>query len=418
MKLANTFSRLSLLMGAFALLMIGCGDDKATDLPCYTVTTQSVGTGSVELSPDSSCYHAGTVVTITAVPGPDWQFDGWSGDSISTENPLTLVIVGNVNLTATFSELPCYTVTTQTVGTGTVEVTPDSNCYHAGTMVTLTAVPGESWAFDSWSGDTTSTENPLTLEITGDVNLVASFEQLYSLTVQIDPTLGGAVLRTPDQDYYAPGDVVEIEALPAQSYGFSHWVYESVVVLDNPTTIVFGNANEDIFCQFGILEGEPDCEDGYVDSYNGGCNSTPEVFQDIMPGQLILATSGTFIFNSSNYRDTDWFQFEATDNSVLTFTATGEFDMQLFLLDGTNGCANIVSLDDSSFAANDTGMVTYTVGPGTYWLWAGVAGFSGWPCPQNYKAWFTVDPVAESIAPPEGRPATKNELSNIEEPVR
>jgi len=414
MKLANIFSRLSLLMGAFALLIIGCGDDKTTDPPCFTVTAQTVGTGSVELSPDSSCYHAGTVVTITAVPGESWQFDGWSGYTVSTENPLTLEIVGNVSLVASFSELPCYTVTTQTVGTGTVEITPDSNCYHAGTMVTFTAVPGESWAFDSWSGDTTSTENPLTLEIAGDVNLIASFEELYSLTVQVDPPQGGSVQLSPDQDYYGPGDVVEIEALPNQFYGFSHWLYESDVVTENPTTIIFGEADEEIFCQFGVLEGEPDCGDGYVDFYNGGCNSTPEVFQDILAAQIMLARGGTYIYNSSNYRDTDWFQFEITDDHVLTFTAVAEFDLQLFLMDGTNGCSDYTILDQITVAANDTGTVSDTVGPGTYWLWAGVSGFTGWPCPQNYKAWLTAEPIVVSFTQSPGRPAMKNEVSNKE----
>jgi len=418
MKLNYTLFRVSLLLAAFALMLTGCGDDKSTEPPCYTLTVETVGTGTVELSPDSSCYHAGTNVEITAVPGTDWQFDGWSGDDTSTDNPLSLEITGNVNLTATFSELPCYTVSIQTVGAGNVEKSPDSSCYHAGTTVTFTAVPDLSWGFDSWSGDTVSTENPIDLLITGDVSLIASFEQLYSLTVQIDPTLGGAVLRTPDQNYYAPGDIVEVEALPAQSYGFSHWVYESTIVTANPTTIFFGQANEEIFCQFGILEGEPDCGDGYVDSYNGGCNSTPEIFQDIMANQIMLARGGTYLFNGSNYRDTDWFQYVVTDNTVLTYTAVAEFDLQLFLIDGNSGCTNPPIIQQATVPANDTGVVSDTVAPGTYWLWAGVAGFTGWPCPQNYTAWLTAIPVVTSFTPPEGRPAMENELSNIMEPVR
>lgn len=340
MKLANTFFRLSLFLGAFALFFSGCGDDETTEpAPCFTVTAQTVGTGSVEVSPDSSCYHTGTVVTVTAVPG-------------------------------------------------------------------------ESWAFETWSGDTTSTENPLTLTIAGDVSLIASFEEVYSLTVSIDPPQAGSVTFDPDQDYYEPGDVVTVEAVPNQFYGFSHWLYESDVVLDNPTTIVFGSADEDIFCQFGVLEGEPDCGDGYIDNYNGGCNSSPEIFQDILADQIILGRSGTY---NTGSRDTDWFQFEVTDNRVLTFTAVGEFNMIIFLIDGTGGCAGYSILQDSTFAANDTGSVMDTVGPGTYWLWAGSSEFTGWPCPQNYKCWLTAEPVAVTTSPNPGRPAIKNELSDREE---
>jgi hypothetical protein len=259
-------------------------------------------------------------------------------------------------------------------------------------------------------------ENPIDLVITGDVNLVASFEQLYSLTVQIDPTLGGAVLPTPDQNYYAPGADVEVEALAAQSYGFSHWIYESAVVLDNPTTITFGNANEQIFCQFGVLEGEPDCGDGYVDMYNGGCNSTPTVFQAILPDQVILGTTG--VFNSGSTRDTDWFEYEITDNRVLTFTGVAECDLQLALVDGDQGCLSPVVIATVTVPANDTATISETVDAGLYWLFASVGNFSSWPCPQNYKCWFIVEPVTTSAIPSQGRPAMENELSNIEESIR
>lgn len=339
MKPANTLLRLSLLFGACALILAGCGgDDKTTEPPCFTVTAQTVGTGSVEITPDSSCYHAGTTVTITAVPGV-------------------------------------------------------------------------SWIFGSWSGDTTSTENPLSLQIAGNVSLIASFDEVYSLTAQVDPEFGGSVVLDPDQEYYEPGEVVSVEAQANQFYGFSHWIYESAVVNDNPTTIIFGEADEEIFCQFGVLEGEPDCGDGYEDHYNGGCNSTPEVFQDIQADRFILGTAGTF---NSGTRDTDWYQFEVTDDRVLTFTAVAEFDLQLFLIDGTSGCSSFLILQQTSVPASDTGVVSDTVGPGTYWLWAGVAGYTGWPCPQNYKAWLTAEPVVVSFTQPEGRPAMEGELSNKE----
>ena len=79
MKLTSTLFRVSLLLAVFALMLTGCGDDKSTEPPCYTLAVETVGTGTVELFPDSSCYHAGTNVVITAVPGADWQFDGHEG---------------------------------------------------------------------------------------------------------------------------------------------------------------------------------------------------------------------------------------------------------------------------------------------------------------------------------------------------
>jgi hypothetical protein len=297
---------------------------------------------------------------------------------------------------------------------GSVELEPDSSCYHSGTIVTVTAVPEAGWEFDNWSGDNVSSVNPLLVEVTDNVSLIAVFTELYTLTVEIDPPAGGTVVLTPDQDYYSSGDEVIAEAQANQFYGFSHWIYEAGVRIENPTTITFGEANEAIFAQFGVLEGEPVCADEYDDSYNGGCNSVPEVFQDILADQIMLAQAGTFLYSGNSYRDTDWFRFVVADDRILTFTAVGEFDIQLFLIDGTNGCGGYSILHDDAAAANDTAMVTATVGPGTYWLWAGTSAFSGWPCPQEYKAWLTAEPVIGAINYTPGRPAKEGELSNIE----
>lgn len=305
---------------------------------------------------------------------------------------------------------PCFAVNAQTIGTGTIELSPDSSCYHSGTLVTATAVPAAGWEFSGWAGDSVSGVNPLVIQVTDNFDLIASFSELYSLTVQIDPAQGGTVLVTPDQNYYAPGDQVSVEAQPNQFYGFSHWVYEGEVVTDNPTMIIFGQADETILAQFGVLEGEPDCGDGYVDHYNGGCNSSPVVFQDILPDQIILATAGTF---DAGTRDTDWYQLEVTDNRVLTFTAVAEFDLQIDLIDGTAGCGGLQILDEVTVPAFDTATVTATVGPGTYWFFAAVYGFTGWPCPQDYKAWLTAQSAIGAVDQTPGRPAEEGELSNV-----
>jgi hypothetical protein len=42
-------------------------------------------------------------------------------------------------------------------------------------IVELTAVPNSGFAFQGWSGDITSTENPLQVEISGNLSLTAEF---------------------------------------------------------------------------------------------------------------------------------------------------------------------------------------------------------------------------------------------------
>jgi|GEM_PF-191722 len=73
--------------------------------PQYTLTTNTVGSGSITLNPSGGTYPGGTVVTVTAVPAAGWQFDGWSGDLSGTANPTTITMNANKSVTANFSEV-------------------------------------------------------------------------------------------------------------------------------------------------------------------------------------------------------------------------------------------------------------------------------------------------------------------------
>jgi len=63
----------------------------------------------------------------------------------------------------------------KTVGNGTVGVVPADSIFAPGTLVTLRATPGAGAIFSGWSGDITSTANPLAFNIIGEKNLIATF---------------------------------------------------------------------------------------------------------------------------------------------------------------------------------------------------------------------------------------------------
>jgi uncharacterized repeat protein (TIGR02543 family) len=70
----------------------------------YTVTVSKVGSGNVTLDPPGGTYNAGTAVTLTATPAPGFHFSGWSGDLNGSDNPATLTMDGDKNVTATFEK--------------------------------------------------------------------------------------------------------------------------------------------------------------------------------------------------------------------------------------------------------------------------------------------------------------------------
>jgi hypothetical protein len=136
------------------------------------------------------------------------------------------------------------------------------------------------------------------------------------------------------------------------------------------------------------VENEPDCYDGYIDAFNGGCNSIPEVFS-VLPNncsQFICGKSG--LYNSESSRDTDWYQFTTTDSTEVYLDFIAEFDTQLGIIDGTSGCPVSVfhTVITVPLGVRDT--LSCVVGPGTWWIWVGSSSFSGCPCGSDYQMNF------------------------------
>ncbi|NPA94986.1 MAG: hypothetical protein GXO58_06125, partial [Thermodesulfobacteria bacterium] len=70
----------------------------------YSLSVSTSGGGHVNKEPDSTSYASGSKVVLTAVPEPGYKFSGWSGDANGTENPITIVMDGDKDITATFVE--------------------------------------------------------------------------------------------------------------------------------------------------------------------------------------------------------------------------------------------------------------------------------------------------------------------------
>jgi hypothetical protein len=67
----------------------------------------------------------------------------------------------------------------------------------------------------------------------------------------------------------------------------------------------------------GILEGEPELIDGYIDLYNGGCDAQTPIFQPLSPAPdetalFLCGISGWFETADEIRQDSDWFEIVAT----------------------------------------------------------------------------------------------------------
>jgi len=208
------------------------GDENSTatvDMGAYeyqqnTLTVEIVGYGDVIKNPEKTSYSDGELVTLTATADPGWTFSGWSGDVTSSDNPLQININGNTSLTATFTQNEyALSLSVNPDSKGTIE-SDVSGPYVYGQQVKLTSIPEPGWKFTGWSGDVTSTDNPLTVTVNSNLSITAEFEpDGYSLTVIVEPVGYGMVAINPIKDFYSLGEEVTLTAIPLDEWSFLGW---------------------------------------------------------------------------------------------------------------------------------------------------------------------------------------------------
>lgn len=162
----------------------------------YTVTvTSSPAAGGTMTG--AGTYHYGDTVTITATPHATYNFNNFSGDVVSSTNPYSQTITGNLNVVANFS-LINYILTTSVSGAGLIS--PNTSSYVVGTNVAVFASASAGNYFSGWSGNvpaaiTSQSPEPLSFTITmnGNESVTAVFQPMMTQTITFPLPNGGLV---------------------------------------------------------------------------------------------------------------------------------------------------------------------------------------------------------------------------------
>jgi hypothetical protein len=149
-------------------------------IPKYKLNINIEGSGEVFTSPEDSLYLEGTEVELSVQPSLGWVFDGWSGDTTSIEETITVKMDSNISIIARFEESPegKFELRISNAGPGSVNVSPQSenNIYDSGTIIFLEAIPDISGGkFIWWSDSLFGSKNPVEIILDRNMAITANF---------------------------------------------------------------------------------------------------------------------------------------------------------------------------------------------------------------------------------------------------
>lgn len=183
------------------LILFSCSKEASEpEIIRYTLTVTTSDGGSV--SSTGGTFSQGTQVSVTATPNAGYRFSGWSNGS--NTNPLTLTLNSNISISATFEQLPVFTLSVIAGDGG--EVSTNGGDFIEGSRINIIASPYEGYIFLGWSNGLT--DKNINVTVNENIEITATFD--------IDPysysgfSYDYIELNTPpfDGTIYVSGDII------------------------------------------------------------------------------------------------------------------------------------------------------------------------------------------------------------------
>jgi len=160
-----------------SVFILACVKEEETEAPSVYYDLNITASDGGSVSSAGGSYQSGSTVTLTATADEGYTFSTWSNGA--TDNPLTISVNSNLNLTAEFIRQK-YALTVNIVGEGEVveEIvsTGKNTDYESGTTVRLTPVPDDQWAFYRWNNQIADTTLVKEIQVTEPTSVSAKFD--------------------------------------------------------------------------------------------------------------------------------------------------------------------------------------------------------------------------------------------------
>ena len=196
------------------------------------ITTLPAEGGQVNVIAVTDSSFGKREVTLTAVPDSDHVFSSWSGDIISREDTISILMDSPKYITANFIRLRDITVITDPSGLnfiadGETYTAPHTFTWTEGSSHALSAdsliQPGDEvrYIFTDWSsGDS---RNFSYVVPSYDEEISGNFLTEFRVYTSVDPEEAGHIILTPAGEWFKEGMSVQFEASPQEWYAFMKW---------------------------------------------------------------------------------------------------------------------------------------------------------------------------------------------------
>jgi len=294
-------------------------------------------------------YPSGNVVNLVASADTGYHFVNWTGTAVdagriagSTSATTTVLMDADYTVIASFAQDE-YTLTINTVGSGSVTRSPDQATYHYGDSVQLTANTAAGWLFSGWSGNVSGASNPATIIMNSNKSVTATFGiQTFSVT----GTAGANGLISPpgtfSKDY---GSSQLFTAAPTTGYTVDKWTLDGADIQTGGTTYTLSNiiATHTVSVSFKMFTYTVTASAGA----NGSINPTGAMTKDYGSSQLFTATA------NAGYTVDKW-QVDGADaqtggttytlsNITATHTVAVSFKMLTYTITASAGANGSIS---------------------------------------------------------------------------
>ena len=249
-----------------------------------SVSVNPSGVGIVNKSPDKTNFSYNETVQLAANANSGYEFDHWEGDLSGNNNPASLTMNDDKNITAYFNQV------LETVSTPSILSAPSNGKVGQNlSFITGGAVSNLGhhleyrfdWGDENISAWGDSSQNHAYINIGPyvvksiarcqvDTNIVSTWSSGKTITisghtleVSINPVGSGSVLKSIDKEEYNHNEIVILAAKPNDEYQFDHWGNDLTGV-DNPDTLKMDN-NKIIVANFSTF---PDTTPPFVSDFS------------------------------------------------------------------------------------------------------------------------------------------------------